>query len=310
MVFPNPQLRRGQPGPSAQESYTASNEHRTPKQAAFPQNLTNTHTFDYPYSSSSRGNSDFNFPSMVYQDEDLGRRKGGGKQLFDNTDVGRYFVSSSSSSSPLSMGPGEDMSAKVKGKQRSHEDTDRSSIPMSDLRLGFQHQSVIGLRRSRSTQFSRDDSEYVDQHSRKFTTTQSSRTRTRSGKRSVDSEEEEDEESALDQSVEVLLPQAEPPAKASGKKRKVNRYSCPVPSCKETFTRRNDVRRHIRNAAVHRDSAEALALIGETVGAGTRCKYCHADLSRSDARMRHERASACGKRTTQKMKDQMVLMKA
>ncbi|THU85712.1 hypothetical protein K435DRAFT_869034 [Dendrothele bispora CBS 962.96] len=95
---------------------------------------------------------------------------------------------------------------------------------------------------------------------------------------------------------------------AANKKRKVNRYPCPVPNCRETFTRRNDVRRHVKNAAVHRDQPEALAILGEVTGdASTRCKYCGTDLSRADARMRHERASACGKRTTQKMKESTTI---
>ncbi|KAL0581350.1 hypothetical protein V5O48_000726 [Marasmius crinis-equi] len=90
------------------------------------------------------------------------------------------------------------------------------------------------------------------------------------------------------------------------KRRKTNRYPCLISGCKETFTRKNDVRRHVMNAAIHRDSPEALQLQGKP---GTRCKLCNADLSRADARMRHERTSACGKRTTQKMKDQMIVMR-
>ncbi|KAK7045620.1 hypothetical protein VNI00_007453 [Paramarasmius palmivorus] len=97
-------------------------------------------------------------------------------------------------------------------------------------------------------------------------------------------------------------------SRGSPKKRKLNRYPCPITGCKETFTRRNDVRRHVMNAAVHRDSEEAQRFIGET-GTVTRCRLCNADLSRADARMRHERTSACGKRTTQKMKDQMIVMR-
>ncbi|KAG7091012.1 hypothetical protein E1B28_010075 [Marasmius oreades] len=109
-------------------------------------------------------------------------------------------------------------------------------------------------------------------------------------------------------------PEASSPPRADGlqddpavkKKRKTNRYPCPIGGCKETFTRKNDVRRHIQNAAVHRGSVEAIQWQSK---AGTRCTLCNADLSRSDARMRHERTSACGKRTTQKMKDQMIVMR-
>lgn len=187
------------------------------------------------------------------------------------------------------------------------------NIQMSGLRLGMDNGPLDGQFRSRSfnSESINDDEEYIDaRHSRNsISTGRSGRIRnatSRSGKRPVTSDEED--ESALDQSLDALPVAATP--KPTGKKRKVNRYECPVPLCKETFTRRNDVRRHIKNAAIHRDSPEALALLGEAVGTGTRCKFCNADLSRSDARMRHERASACGKRTTQKMKDQMLLMRA
>ncbi|KIK69062.1 hypothetical protein GYMLUDRAFT_634844 [Collybiopsis luxurians FD-317 M1] len=308
VVFPSPRPRRSRRSPSDPLHYSLPNDRLTQKQAGFPSISAETHSYEYPYSGLPHENSDFNLPNFVLQDEEIGRRRG--KQLFDvDTQIDQYFPSSS-----LSM----DMSAKASGKQRSNEVSNESSIPISDLRLGIESQPSMELRRSRNPPYleDEDEDEYVDPRSRK-SAGQSSGIRagrsrdaaTRSGKRHV-TPEEEDDESALDQSADALSPLAGSPVKTSGKKRKVNRYPCPVPSCKETFTRRNDVRRHIRNAAVHRDSPEALALIGEVVGAGTRCKYCNADLSRSDARMRHERASACGKRTTQKMKDQMLLMKA
>ncbi|KAK1230483.1 hypothetical protein PQX77_006411 [Marasmius sp. AFHP31] len=119
-----------------------------------------------------------------------------------------------------------------------------------------------------------------------------------------------------DEGDEEWDPGAENPSKGnvSGsptvkKKRKTNRYPCLVAGCKETFTRKNDVRRHVMNAAIHRDSPEALKLQNKDKDIPTRCTYCNADLSRPDARMRHERTSACGKRTTQKMKDQMIVMR-
>jgi len=211
-----------------------------------------------------------------------------------------------------------DMSAKAKGKQRSYDYVEDGLVPnmqMSGLRLGMDNgtsrpQGYNRPRSSNSGSVYHEDDDDEDVHSRNPSSTgrsgRSRNTSSRTGKRHVASDDEE--ESALDQSVDAL-PESTP-TKPTGKKRKVNRYECPVPLCKETFTRRNDVRRHIRNAAIHRDSPDALALIGEVVGTGTRCKFCNADLSRSDARMRHERASACGKRTTQKMKDQMLLMRA
>ncbi|KAJ3975055.1 hypothetical protein EV361DRAFT_558224 [Lentinula raphanica] len=275
-------------------------------------------------------------------DSETGRRRV--KQLFDDTEAVQQFLNNPITS-PLSDSSLGDVSAKAKGKQRHVEDAEEFLIPniqMSGLRLGVDMQakgtrtsprleSKDGDRRTGRSRSSTtgsvyyeeeegddddvDDEEYTGKRLRKTasrllnTGSRSRRSRaatSRSGKRTVTSEGEED--SPLERSVEglpSLLPS--PSTKTSGKKRRTNRYPCPVPSCKETFTRRNDVRRHIRNAAVHRDSPEALALLGEAVGTGTRCKFCNADLSRSDARMRHERASACGKRTTQKMKDQMLM---
>lgn len=84
------------------------------------------------------------------------------------------------------------------------------------------------------------------------------------------------------------------PLKGPKKKRKVGRFKCLEPWCKETFTRRNDVTRHLKNAAVHRarDGNQTVERDSDK-----RCKFCNADLSRSDARARHERAGACGKRS-------------
>ncbi|KAF7362198.1 hypothetical protein MVEN_00565900 [Mycena venus] len=72
------------------------------------------------------------------------------------------------------------------------------------------------------------------------------------------------------------------------------RHPCTVPGCTESFTRPNDVLRHIRNAAIHKGStqqAEALA------ASSTLCKFCGEELSRADAARRHELKASCGKRT-------------
>ncbi|KAJ6495756.1 hypothetical protein C8R47DRAFT_371150 [Mycena vitilis] len=72
------------------------------------------------------------------------------------------------------------------------------------------------------------------------------------------------------------------------------RHPCTVPGCSESFTRPNDVLRHVKNAAVHKGSsqqAEALA------ASSTLCKYCGEELSRPDAARRHELKASCGKRT-------------
>jgi len=76
-----------------------------------------------------------------------------------------------------------------------------------------------------------------------------------------------------------------------GCKPPVKRYPCTMLGCKETFTRPNDVRRHLRNAAVHRSVAN------QDDNNSTRCTFCGEELSRADARRRHELKGACGKRT-------------
>ncbi|KAJ6593534.1 hypothetical protein B0H19DRAFT_1090815 [Mycena capillaripes] len=74
----------------------------------------------------------------------------------------------------------------------------------------------------------------------------------------------------------------------------LKRHPCTVPGCTESFTRLNDVLRHVKNAAIHKGStqqAEALA------ASSTLCKYCGEELSRADAARRHELKASCGKRT-------------
>lgn len=75
------------------------------------------------------------------------------------------------------------------------------------------------------------------------------------------------------------------------------RHPCPVPGCSESFTRLNDVLRHVKNAGIHKGTpqqAEALA------ASSTLCKYCGEELSRADAARRHEAKGSCGKRTIRK----------
>jgi len=72
-----------------------------------------------------------------------------------------------------------------------------------------------------------------------------------------------------------------------GKKTDKKVYHCPKPGCTATFTRSNDVTRHLLNASVHKWTA------GDT---STRCRKCGEELSRPDARKRHELKDSCGKR--------------
>ncbi|KAF9039435.1 hypothetical protein BDZ89DRAFT_1060878 [Hymenopellis radicata] len=77
-----------------------------------------------------------------------------------------------------------------------------------------------------------------------------------------------------------------------GKRRKTgDRYPCSVAGCTKTFTRRNDVERHIKSSGAHPE----IKIVDES----KRCKHCGTDLSRADARLRHERTNACGKRNLQ-----------
>ncbi|KAJ7690763.1 hypothetical protein B0H17DRAFT_1201593 [Mycena rosella] len=111
--------------------------------------------------------------------------------------------------------------------------------------------------------------------------------RRRSAKRGSYPEDDEDPEPPMDD------------ADARPRKRVVTRgapkrHLCTVPGCWESFTRFNDVQRHIKNAAIHKGTtqqAEALA------ASSTVCKYCGEELSRADAARRHELKSSCGKRT-------------
>ncbi|KAJ7188615.1 hypothetical protein C8R46DRAFT_26520 [Mycena filopes] len=72
------------------------------------------------------------------------------------------------------------------------------------------------------------------------------------------------------------------------------RHPCTVPGCHESFTRPNDVLRHVKNAAIHKGSAQQAAALAAS---STLCKYCGEELSRADAARRHELKSSCGKRT-------------
>jgi hypothetical protein len=77
------------------------------------------------------------------------------------------------------------------------------------------------------------------------------------------------------------------PGKKSDKKKTQKIYRCPDVWCGATFTRANDVERHRRNAAVHRQANKDTS---------TCCRKCGEELSRPDARRRHELKDSCGKR--------------
>lgn len=79
-------------------------------------------------------------------------------------------------------------------------------------------------------------------------------------------------------------------AEASGSQ-SLGQYKCPYQWCGKRFTRKNDVKRHLQNAAVHK------ADVPQDAWSPTRCRKCHAELSRVDACKRHEARDACWKRT-------------
>lgn len=102
-------------------------------------------------------------------------------------------------------------------------------------------------------------------------------------------DELEDEEEEV-----VTKKRGRPPGSATKaqKKRKTgDRYPCTVEGCTKTFTRRNDVERHMKSSAAHPELKNA----DDT----KKCGLCGTDLSRADARLRHERTNACGKRNLQ-----------
>ena len=99
-----------------------------------------------------------------------------------------------------------------------------------------------------------------------------------------------DEGSGSDQEVQEK-PKEE--GKLSGHSRKRSdkgkspRFPCPEKWCDKTFSRSNDVLRHLLNASEHKHAN------GDT---STCCQKCGEELSRPDARRRHERKGSCGKR--------------
>lgn len=79
-------------------------------------------------------------------------------------------------------------------------------------------------------------------------------------------------------------------AEASGSQ-SLGQHKCPYQWCGKRFTRKSDVKRHLQNAAVHK------ADVPQDAWSPTRCRKCHAELSRVDACKRHEARDACWKRT-------------
>ncbi|TFK43031.1 hypothetical protein BDQ12DRAFT_162431 [Crucibulum laeve] len=67
-------------------------------------------------------------------------------------------------------------------------------------------------------------------------------------------------------------------------------YPCEYDGCPKTFTRRGDVRRHMETASEHKPD------IPQGTDSAHRCKRCNEELSRPDARRRHEERGACGTR--------------
>ncbi|KAG5640862.1 hypothetical protein DXG03_006804 [Asterophora parasitica] len=62
------------------------------------------------------------------------------------------------------------------------------------------------------------------------------------------------------------------------------RFPCPFPGCKETFSRDTDLSRHLTTVSVHVAESKI------------KCSMCGQSLSRGDAKKRHEERNSCGKR--------------
>ncbi|TEB38350.1 hypothetical protein FA13DRAFT_1786141 [Coprinellus micaceus] len=85
----------------------------------------------------------------------------------------------------------------------------------------------------------------------------------------------------------------------SNDKKGKKRFACEVKGCPATFTRRNDVERHMKSAAAHRNYAQEWADMQKNQAPALnafRCEKCHRILSRADSAKRHMESGACGKR--------------
>ncbi|KAK0195745.1 hypothetical protein F5146DRAFT_303149 [Armillaria mellea] len=112
---------------------------------------------------------------------------------------------------------------------------------------------------------------------------------------SEDDHQVDDEYDELDEDTAPKKRKIKPANKSSKKRKITERFRCTIPGCTKTFTRKNDVTRHIRASGAHPDYQEQSDSV--------KCKICGIDLSRSDARLRHERTYACGKRNVQQSRD-------
>ncbi|KAK0460938.1 uncharacterized protein EV420DRAFT_167104 [Desarmillaria tabescens] len=112
---------------------------------------------------------------------------------------------------------------------------------------------------------------------------------------SEDEHQVDDEYDELDDDTAPKKRKIKPSNKTSKKRKITERFRCTIPGCTKTFTRKNDVTRHIRASGAHPDYQEQ--------SDNVKCTICGIDLSRSDARIRHERTYACGKRNVQQSRD-------
>ncbi|KAJ3549995.1 hypothetical protein NMY22_g669 [Coprinellus aureogranulatus] len=82
-------------------------------------------------------------------------------------------------------------------------------------------------------------------------------------------------------------------------KKAKKRFQCGVKGCPATFTRRNDVERHMKSASAHRDYVQEWTDMQSKIGPALnpfRCEKCGRILSRADSAKRHMESGACGKR--------------
>ena len=85
----------------------------------------------------------------------------------------------------------------------------------------------------------------------------------------------------------------------SDDKKGKKRFACEVRGCPATFTRRNDVERHMKSAAAHRNYKQEWVDMQKNQAPALnafRCEKCHRILSRADSAKRHMESGACGKR--------------
>lgn len=109
-----------------------------------------------------------------------------------------------------------------------------------------------------------------------------------------------------DQAAHDNVEQSRKRSSPLARRRKAKLIHCTIPGCKQTFGRENDMKRHLLSAAVHEEDRPSILRNLQMALPPSKCEICGENLSRRDARLRHERDLSCGKRTGRKKAVTMV----